>query len=393
MEELAALPGLLAKIRPPVEDLYLWRHLQVEFLCQQGQVTKQVARLREACALRSSGLLRSLDGCGRQQVAQLLGLAPRKLPAFAWEPSLSLPDAQSLAAQLPSMAQRVALSASQVAVIRPDGVFTSQRPPVVEVQNPAGETFTWLLGEPVPSLIPAQGGRKAPPSGPLTVLLHPQAAAVLLHELFGHPLEADSFFTGNSPWAGQLGRPVTHLPLQLVDDPTAPSPGSFLLDDEGEPAQPKSLLQEGVLRGLLADRSWSRHFPVAAGNARRLCPHFPPLPRIAHLRAWVEGGPMSLPEGEAKVEITRVRSGVWLPAQKALLLAVSESFQGRGRERGSRYVPFYLKLPVGPGQPQLVAGGGRPIPVAEPGWCSKNGQTLAVGAAASWLFLAGVEVA
>lgn len=380
-------------MRPPVEELYLWRELRVEFSWQAGTLAQQQARLREACSLRGQGFLRSCDGCSREELARVLQLPARKLPAILWQPPLELPAPEQVAAQLPPVPLRVGVAAAHVAVVRGDGAWTTTRPLAVDARNQAGETFTWLYGGPAPPLTPAQVGRKAPPSGPMAVLLAPQPAAVLVHELFGHPLEADSFFSGQSPWTGHLGRRLFSLPLQVVDDPTQPSPGSFLLDDEGEPARRKALVEEGVLRQLLADRSFSRPFSLASGNARRPSPHHPPTPRLANLLSWVEGGPSEPPREEARVEVTRVRSGVFLPSSGELLLAVSESYQLWRGQRVSRLAPFFLHLTLSLGCPQLAAGGGVPEPVAEPGWCVKDHQPLPVGASASWLLLVGVEAA
>jgi len=390
--ELAFLSELVARVRPPVQDLFLFRELRVEFLLQRGKVTELVSRLRQALAVRQEGVLRSWDATDADAVAALLGLSPRKVPKFRWEPELAVPEPHAVAAQLSHGPLRVALVRSHAVVVRPDGVFATARPERVEVQNQAGETFTWLWGEQPPPAKPAQGGRKPPPCGPLAVLLAPQPAAVLLHELFGHPLEADTFFAGASPWTGKLGTRVVSLPLFVKDDPTAPLPGQCFRDDEGELARPKILVASGVLEDLLADRSFSHHLPLAPGNARRVSPHHPPAPRISNLVTWVEGGPPTPPMEEAQVEIVRVRTGVFLPSRASILLSVSEGFLLHRGLRGERLAPFLLELPVGPGDPGIVAGGGTPVPVAEPGLCIKEGQPLPVGAAASWLLLAGVKV-
>jgi hypothetical protein len=391
--ELGFLPKFVVKARPPVQDLFLFRELRLEFLLERGRVSRPVSRLREAAAARQDAVLRSVDATTPEAIAALLGVPPRKLPSFRWEPELALPDPHAVAAQLPPGPLRVALVKSQAVVVRADGVFATTRPERVEVANAAGETFTWLWGSEPGAVKPAQGGRKPPPPGPFAALLAPQAAAVLLHELFGHPLEADTFFAGRSPWAGRLGTRVVPVPLFVKDDPAAPLPGHFLRDDEGEPARPKVLVASGVLEELLADRSFSAHLPLTPGNARRLSPHHPPAPRISNLLAWVEGGAINPPTEEAQVEILRVRSGVFLPSRGSLLLSVSESYRLHRGLRGERLVPFLLELPVGPGGPAIVAGGGSPVPVAEPGLCIKDGQPLPVGAAASWLLLSGVEVA
>ncbi|MGQ9496224.1 MAG: metallopeptidase TldD-related protein [Thermoanaerobaculaceae bacterium] len=392
MEELADLAAILAKLRPPVEELYLWQELRLDWELKDGAVRSLASRLRQACSLRRDGSLLCRDGCRREDVALLLGLPTRKVPRFSWSPKITIPDPQVVSAQLAQEELRLTVAAAQVAVIRPDGVFTSARGPVFQAINGAGETFSWCGNQPPPHTRTAQGGRKLPPSGKLKVLLQPQPSAVLIHEVFGHPLEGDSFFSGHSPWAGKLGTRATAIPLTVQDNPTLLLPGSFLHDDEGEPARPKLLVEAGVLRTVLAHRSLARYFPVEPGNARRASPHQPPLPRISNLVAWVERGPQEPPLGEANLEVVRVRSGVFLPKEQSFLLSVSESYRLLRGTRAERLAPFYLKLPLGPSALQLVAGGGKSQVVAEPGWCSKSGQKLPVGASACWLLCVGVEV-
>lgn len=391
MEELAAVSTILAKLLPPVEEVYLWQELRLAWEIKKGSVQAVASRMRQACSLRRDGLLLSRDGCRREDVAFLLGLPASKLPRFSWSPQLAVPDPH-VWAQLTQEDLRMSVASAQVVVIRPDGVFSSARGPVYEAINSAGETFSWSENQPPPKMRAAQAGRKLLPSGKFRVLLQPQPAAVLIHEVFGHPLEADGFFYGHSPWAGKLGTRVTTIPLTVQDNPTLALPGSFLQDDEGEPARPKWLVEAGVLRTVLAHRSLARYFPVEPGNARRVSPHHPPLPRISNLVAWVEGGPQQPPLDEANLEVVRVRSGVFLPKERSFLLSVSESFRLLKGARAERLAPFYLKLPVGPGALQLVAGGGASQVVAEPGWCSKNGQRLPVGASACWLLCAGVQI-
>lgn len=392
MEELADLAAILAKLRPPVEELYLWQELRLDWELKEGEVRSLASRLRQACSLRRDGLLLCRDGCRREDLAFLLGLPTRKLPRFSWSPKITIPDPQVVSTQLAREDLRLSVAAAQVTVVRPDGVFSSARGPVFQAINSAGETFSWCENQPPPPTKTAQGGRKLPPSGKVKVLLRPQPSAVLIHEVFGHPLEGDSFFSGHSPWAGKLGRRVTTLPLTVQDNPTLMLPGSFLHDDEGEPARPKLLVEAGVLRGVLANRSLARFFPVEPGNARRVSPHHPPLPRISNLVAWVEGGPQEPPLDEANLEVVRVRSGVFLPKERSFLLSVSESYRLLRGKRAERLAPFYLKLPLGPNALQLVAGGGQSEVVAEPGWCSKSGQKLPAGALACWLLGAGVEL-
>lgn len=393
MNGAAPLCQLLAKKSPRAWELYLWQELRVEFRWTGAHVAQPAARSRSACSLRQDGVLRSVDGCGQEQLAALLEVRPQAVPSWRWPEELACPDPRELAPHLPPTPLTVGITATRAVVVRRDGVFAATRRPVVDARNAAGETFAWVWGHPTPDLSAAQGGTVFPPVRPFRALLRPQAAAVLCHELFGHPLEADSFFSGHSPWAGRLGTRVTQVPLSVLDDPTRDLPGGFRLDDEGEAARPKALVTAGVLTGVLADRSYASLFRLPPGNARRASPHDVPSPRLSNLVAQVEGGDAEPPVAEARVEIARVRSGLFVPAKKALVLSVSESYRLTRGSRREALAPFFLRLSIAESGFRILAGGGHPLPVAEPGWCGKNQQFLPVGAAAPWLLLDRVEAA
>lgn len=393
MDGLAPLAEVLARKRPQARELYLWQELRLQFSWTGTGLARLSARKRASGALREENSLLAVDGCGAEQLARLLGVKPRAIPPWSWDGELALPEPHALALQLPPLPLRLAVTATRAAVVRADGVFAATRPVVVDAANQAGETFTWVWGQDPPNLAEATAGKASPPRGSWRALLHPQATAVLCHELFGHPLEADSFFSGKSPWTGRLGTRITPLPLYVVDNPTLPLPGGFFRDDEGEAARPKSLVTAGVLTGVLADRSYAALLAAEPGNARRASAHHAPTPRLSNLVAWVEKGALEPPLAEARVEIVRVRSGLFVPAERALLLAVSESYSLLRGQRKQCLAPFFLKLPLDASGPRILAGGSNPVTVAEPGWCGKNHQFLPVGAAASWLLLDRVEAA
>ena len=57
---------------------------------------------------------------------------------------------------------------------------------------------------------------------------------ILMHELVGHPVEADLALCGDSPLAALDGRPITAATIHIVDDPSRIDlPGAFSCDDEG----------------------------------------------------------------------------------------------------------------------------------------------------------------
>lgn len=148
----------------------------------------------------------------------------------------------------------------------------------------------WLSGH-VPENMGEEAARSAllgldsrpAPAGALPVVLAPGDAGIWLHEAVGHGLEADFVRRGGSPYAGRLGEQVASPKVTLVDDPGLHgAPGSLAVDDEGNPAGRRVLLERGVLRGLLCDRVSARALGTAAGAGRRQSFRDVPLPRMSN---------------------------------------------------------------------------------------------------------------
>lgn len=121
------------------------------------------------------------------------------------------------------------------------------------------------------------------PSGEFPVILGPGGPATLLHEACGHPLEADLALHPKSAYYGLLNMRVAAPCVTLLDDPVAvPQAPIYTYDDEGEPAQPTVLIEQGILRNYLFDkRTGQAAGKRSNGHARRLSYAYPPLPRMS----------------------------------------------------------------------------------------------------------------
>ncbi len=109
------------------------------------------------------------------------------------------------------------------------------------------------------------------PAGPTTVVLGPGWPGVLLHEAVGHGLEGDFNRRGSSAFSGRIGQRVASKGVTVVDDGTLPGRrGSLNIDDEGNPTQCTTLIEDGVLKGYIQDSLNARlmKMPVT-GNGRR----------------------------------------------------------------------------------------------------------------------------
>ena len=124
------------------------------------------------------------------------------------------------------------------------------------------------------------------PAGEMPVILAASAGGTFVHEAIGHGLEADHVQEGTSPhFAGRIGQLVANPFLTIVDDPTLPfSRGSYAFDDEGCPARPTPLVQEGRLREFLYDRLTAmKERRGSNGHGRRESFRHRPLPRMSNL--------------------------------------------------------------------------------------------------------------
>jgi len=137
---------------------------------------------------------------------------------------------------------------------------------------------------------------KPAPAGPMTVVMGPGWPGVLLHEAIGHGLEGDFNRKGSSAFAGKLGQKVASKGVTIVDDGTLNGRrGSLNMDDEGNPTQCNTLIEDGILTGFMQDSLNARlmNMPLT-GNGRRESYASLPLPRMTN--TYMLGGHCDPPE-------------------------------------------------------------------------------------------------
>ncbi|OGT01827.1 MAG: metalloprotease TldD, partial [Gallionellales bacterium RIFCSPLOWO2_02_60_31] len=122
------------------------------------------------------------------------------------------------------------------------------------------------------------------PAGNMTVVLGNGWPGILLHEAIGHGLEGDFNRKGSSAFSGRVGERVAAQGVTVVDDGTlARRRGSLQMDDEGNPTQCTTLIENGILRGYLQDTLNARLMGVpVTGNARRESYAHLPMPRMTN---------------------------------------------------------------------------------------------------------------
>ena len=122
------------------------------------------------------------------------------------------------------------------------------------------------------------------PAGEMDVLLGPGWPGILLHEAVGHGLEGDFHRKKTSVFTGMTGSRVAAKGVTIVDDGTIPDRrGSITIDDEGTPSRRTTLIEDGILVGLMQDRLNARLMGVApTGNGRRQSYAHAPMPRMTN---------------------------------------------------------------------------------------------------------------
>jgi TldD protein len=130
------------------------------------------------------------------------------------------------------------------------------------------------------------------PTGRLPVVLKKGAGGVLFHEACGHGLEADLVAKDASVFRGRSGEQVASPLVTLVDDGTlAREWGAYAIDDEGAPARPNVLIEDGVLTDYMWDLLRARkEGRDQSGNGRRETYQHLPMVRMTntYLRAGDE---------------------------------------------------------------------------------------------------------
>jgi len=231
------------------------------------------------------------------------------------------------------------------------------------------------------------------PAGVMEVALGPGWPGILLHEAIGHGLEGDFNRKGTSAFAGLMGQRVAAPGVTVLDDGTLPDRrGSISVDDEGTPSQRNTLIEDGILVGLMQDRQNARLMGVApTGNGRRQSYAHTPMPRMTNtymlggkanpgdLVADIKDGIWAVGFGGGQVDITngkfvfscteayRVENGrVGAPVKGATLIGDGATALQQIRALGNDMAldPGMGNcgkdgqwVPVGVGQPTVLIGG------------------------------------
>ncbi len=111
---------------------------------------------------------------------------------------------------------------------------------------------------------------KTPLPGKTQVLMSPQVAGTLVHEVFGHAVEADWIANGRSLLAKKLNQKMASDSVTIYDDGSIPGAwGSVYYDDEGIKSKKNILLENGVLKQYMHSRESAKKLGMPlTGNGR-----------------------------------------------------------------------------------------------------------------------------
>ncbi|HMM46393.1 MAG TPA: metalloprotease TldD [Thiobacillaceae bacterium] len=237
---------------------------------------------------------------------------------------------------------------------------------------------------------------RAAPAGTMTVVLGAGWPGILLHEAIGHGLEGDFNRKGSSAFSGRIGERVAAPGVTVVDDGTIPlRRGSLNVDDEGNPTQRTTLIEDGILTGYMQDMMNARLMGMqTTGNARRESYAHLTMPRMTNtlmlagdkspheIIASVKNGLYAVNFGGGQVDIT---SGKFVfSAAEAYMI-----------EDGRITYPVKGATLIGNGPDALtrVAMIGNDMEMdTGVGTCGKEGQSVPVGVGQPTLRVDGLTV-
>jgi TldD protein len=157
-------------------------------------------------------------------------------------------------------------------------------------------------------------------AGTADLVLGPAMTALQIHESCGHALELDRIFGDEAGFAGtsfiraeERGRMrYGSEAVTVIADPTTPGArGSFAFDDEGQPARPAVLIEQGIVSDFLSSRETAQRIGRPTTAAMRADGHsFMPLCFSTHV--GIQPG-----EGDLEALLERLGDGYYLDMDRS----------------------------------------------------------------------------
>jgi TldD protein len=160
------------------------------------------------------------------------------------------------------------------------------------IQQPGLHDFARQLGKDAVETCAAPPMKTT--DGPVTVVVDPHFAALISHEIIGHPSELDRALKYETAYAGRSwflkaigddlrGKQVGSPKLTAFSDPTIEGFGHYLYDHEGTPAKRAYHIRNGVYEEFVNNRQTAALFGVQPnGSCRATDATFVPLIRMTN---------------------------------------------------------------------------------------------------------------
>lgn len=122
------------------------------------------------------------------------------------------------------------------------------------------------------------------PSGKMPIVMDNGFGGVIFHEACGHGLEASSVSKKASVFADKLNQQIASTKVTAIDDGTIKNSwGSINVDDEGNKAEKKVLIEKGILKNYMIDiYNGMKMGMTANGSGRRESYRFMPTSRMTN---------------------------------------------------------------------------------------------------------------
>jgi TldD protein len=119
-------------------------------------------------------------------------------------------------------------------------------------------------------------------SGSYPIIMANEFGGVIFHEACGHLLETTQIERDSTPFSQKKGEKIAHANLTAWDEGISEQAfGSIDMDDEGMPAQRTLLIENGILKNFLADRTgFVRTGHPRTGSGRRQSYAYPAASRM-----------------------------------------------------------------------------------------------------------------
>ncbi|MCG9479720.1 MAG: TldD/PmbA family protein [Actinomycetia bacterium] len=217
------------------------------------------------------------------------------------------------------------------------------------------------------------------PTGEMPVVIGPAFGGVIFHEACGHGLEADAVIKDASVFKGKIGKKIASDVVTAIDDPSLKGHwGYYGFDDEGCRSSETVLIKDGCLMEYMHDlKSAVKLNQSQTGNGRRQSYRYMPYPRMSN--TYIANG-----KSDPKDILGSVNRGIYAkefaggqvdPATGDFVFGISEGYMV---ENGKIAYPIKGATLIGNGPQVLkkIEMVGNDLAFA-PGFCGKNGQSLA----------------